>query len=83
MVHVVNEGRPFFFPGFFLFPLFFLGLFFVIGGIFRGAGRFGWKGHHGPGPWNEEGRKRFDDRATEWHEQQHGGSPPGQAAPTL
>ena len=41
VVHVVDEGRPFFFPGFFLFPLFLFGLFFLIGGIMRGAGRWG------------------------------------------
>ncbi len=43
VVHVVDDGRGFFFPGFFLFPLFLFGLFFLIGGIFRGAGRFGWR----------------------------------------
>ena len=55
VVHVVDDGRPYFFPGFFLFPLFLFGAFFLIGGIFRGAGRWGKGGPHGhgPGPWNE------------------------------
>ena len=76
VVHVVGENRPFFFPGFFLFPvLFFLFFFFVIGRIFRGAGRWGGH-HHGPGPWNAEGRKHFEERAKEWHAQQHGEAPP-------
>jgi len=76
VVHVVGENRPFFFPGFFLFPvLFFLFFFFVIGGIFRGAGRWGGH-HHGPGPWNAEGRKHFEERAKEWHAQQHAETPP-------
>ena len=85
VVHVVND-RGFFFPGFFLFPLLFFGFFFLIGGIVRGAGR--WGGHgHGPGPWNEEGRRRFEERATEWHHRQHAGpspsgTPPGEAAST-
>jgi hypothetical protein len=80
-VHVVGDypQRGWWFPGFILFPLFFFGLFFLIGGIFRGAGRWGGhgpRGPHGPGPWNEEGRKRFEERAREWHEHEHGGSPP-------
>jgi hypothetical protein len=84
VVHVVEDHGHWFFPGFFLFPLlFFLFFFFVIGGIFRGAGRWGGP-HHGPGPWNEEGRKRFEERAKEWHDQQHGEGPPAppEAAPT-
>jgi hypothetical protein len=83
VVHVVSD-RDHFFPGFFLFPLFFfLLIFFVIGGIFRGAGRWG-GGHHGPGPWNDEGRKRFEEKANEWHAKQHGEAPPAPpgAAPT-
>jgi len=83
VVHVVDDGRPFFFPGFFLFPLFLFGTFFLIGGIMRGAGRWGGKGGpggwHGPGPWNEEGRKHFEERARAWHKQEHGDTPP---APT-
>jgi hypothetical protein len=80
---VVDEGRPYFFPGFFLFPLFLFGTFFLIGGIFRGAGRWGHHGPHGhgPGPWNEEGHKRFEERAREWHQQEHGETPPTPAAP--
>jgi hypothetical protein len=79
VVHVVGDNGPVFFPGFFLFPLFLFGTIFLIGGIARGAGR--WGGHgHGPGPWNEEGRKRFEERAGEWHRQQHGDAPPAPAA---
>jgi len=70
----VDDGRPFF-PGFFLFPLFLFGTFFLIGAIFRG-GRWG-HGHHGPGgPWNDEGRRRFEERAREWHTREHGGETP-------
>ena len=81
VVHVVGDypQHGWWFPGFILFPLFFFGLFFLIGGIFRGAGRWGGhgpRGPHGPGPWNEEGRKRFEERAREWHQHEHGGSPP-------
>jgi hypothetical protein len=77
VVHVVGDGRPVFFPGFFLFPLFLFGAIFLIGGMLRGAGRFGRHGHghgpgHGPGPWNEEGRRRFEERAREWHQHEHG-----------
>ena len=77
VVHVVDEGRPWFFPGFFLFPILLFGTFFVIGGIFRGAGRWGGHGHkgYGPGPWNEEGRRRFEERAREWHQHEHGETP--------
>ena len=77
VVHVVDEGRPLFLPGFFLFPLFLFGTFFLIGGIFRGAGRWGRGGGHGhgPGPWNEEGRRRFEERAREWHQHEHGETP--------
>jgi hypothetical protein len=80
VVHVVGDRGPYFFPGFFLFPLFLFGAFFLIGGIFRGAGR--WGGHgHGPGPWNDEGRKRFEQKADEWHRRQHGDAPPTPATP--
>ena len=83
VVHVVDEGRPYFFPGFFLFPLFLFGAFFLIGGIFRGAGRWGKGGPqgHGPGPWNDDGRRRFEERAREWHDQQHGQAPPAGTEP--
>jgi hypothetical protein len=80
VVHVVDDNHGFF-PGFFLFPFFLIGMFFLIGAIFR-AGRWGGKVHgHGPGPWNEEGRQRFEERAREWHQREHGGgdTPP---APT-
>jgi len=73
VVHVVDEGRHVF-PGFFLFPIFLFGTFILIGGIFRGAGRWGGT-HHGPGPWNEEGRKRFEERARQWHREEHGEAP--------
>ena len=81
VVHVVGDERPFFFPGFFLFPLFLIGGFFLIGGIFRGAGRWGRSGPdgHGPGPWNDEGRRRFEERAREWHSREHGETPPAEA----
>ena len=83
VVHVVDDGRPVFFPGFFLFPLFLFGAFFLIGGIFRGAGRFkGGPHRHGPGPWNEDGRRRFEERAREWHQHEHGETPTGEAQPT-
>jgi hypothetical protein len=83
VVHVVGDGQPVFFPGFFLFPLFLIGGFFLIGGIFRGAGRWGRGGPHGhgPGPWNDEGRRRFEERAREWHQGEHGETPPAQATP--
>ena len=71
------------FPGFFLFPLFLIGAFFLIGGIMRGAGRWGrgGPGGYGPGPWNEEGRRRFEERAREWHQREHGDTPPAEASP--
>ena len=84
VVHVVDDGRGTFFPGFFLFPLFLIGGIFLLKGIFMGAGRFGRGGphSHGPGPWNEEGRRRFEERANEWHQRQHGDVPsPPEAAP--
>ena len=79
VVHVVDDNHGFF-PGFFLFPLFLFGAFFLIGGIFRGAGRWGGHGHD-PGPWNDEGRKRFEQKADEWHRRQHGDAPPTPATP--
>jgi hypothetical protein len=80
VVHVVGDEHRGFFPGFFLFPLFLVGTLFLIGGIFRGAGRWGRGGPHGygPGPWNEEGRRRFEDRAREWHQREHGETPPAE-----
>ncbi len=83
VVHVVDDGRSAFFPGFFLFPFFLFGMFFLIGGIFRGAGRWGKGGPHGhgPGPWNEEGRRRFEERARVWHQHEHGDAPPAEAQP--
>src|SRR4029077_17585656 len=76
VIHVVDSGRAFpWFPGFFLFPLLlFVGMIFLIKGVARGAGRWGGHGPGGPygaGPWNEEGRKRFEERAREWHNHEH------------
>jgi len=86
VVHVVGDGHGgFFFPGFFLFPLFLIGGIFLVKGIFMGAGRFGKGGPngYGPGPWNDEGRRRFEERANEWHKRQHGEvSSPPEATPT-
>ena len=69
VVHVVGDGHGgFFFPGFFM-----------------GAGRFGKGGPngYGPGPWNDEGRRRFEERANEWHQRQHGEvSSPPEGTPT-
>jgi hypothetical protein len=84
VVHVVGDGGGPFFPGFFLFPLFLIFGIFLIGGIVRGAGRWGRGGPHGhgPGPWNDEGRRRFEERAREWHRHEHGDvPPPPEAAP--
>jgi hypothetical protein len=84
VVEVVGRDRPgVFFPGFFFFT------FVLIGGalLLRAAFRPRWGGPwgHGPwrhghgGPWNEEGRARFEEKAREWHERQHEGAaePPG------
>jgi hypothetical protein len=83
VIHVVGDDRGAFFPGFFLFPFFLIAGIFLIGGIARGAGRFGGHGPHGhgPGPWNEDGRRRFEERAREWHQHEHGGTPPAPPAP--
>jgi hypothetical protein len=81
VVHVVGDEHRIFFPGFFLFPLFLIGTFFLVGGIVRGGGRWGHggPGGHGPDPWNEEGRRRFEERAREWHRHEHGEAPPAEA----
>jgi hypothetical protein len=78
VVHVVDDQHGPWFPGFFLFPLFLIGGFFLIGGIVRGAGRWGHPGPggHRPGPWNDEGRRRFEERARDWHDREHGQTPP-------
>lgn len=89
VVHVVGDG-PRGFPGFFFFPLFLIGGFVLIAAIAR-RGRWGrgpWGGGPwgpGSGPWNDEGRRRFEERAREWHRHEHGeptppGSAPAQAA---
>jgi hypothetical protein len=82
VVHVVGDEHRVFFPGFFLFPLFLFGAFFLIGRIFRGAGRWGRPGPHGygPGPWNEEGRRRFEEQARDWHQREHADPPPAEAS---
>src|SRR5262245_27239525 len=64
-----GHGWGFFPFGFFLFPLFLFGTFFLIGRAFRGPR--GWGYGHGHGPWSEEGRARFEDRAQDWHRRQH------------
>jgi hypothetical protein len=77
-----------FFPfGFFLFPLFIFGTIFLVSRAFRGPR--GWGHHdHGPGfgPWSEEGRARFEDRARDWHRREHeqasGGDEGGSSPPT-
>ena len=65
-------GHGFFPFGFFLFPLFIIGAIFLVSRAFRGP-RGSWGHDHGPGvgPWSEEGRARFEDRAGEWHRRQH------------
>jgi hypothetical protein len=85
VVHVVGDGPRGFFPDFFLFPLFLIGGFLLIGAIVRGGrrGHGPWGG--GPGPWNDEDRRRFEERAREWHRGEHAepappGTPPAQAA---
>ena len=65
-------GHGFFPFGFFLFPLFIIGTIFFVSRAFRGPRGY-WGHDHGPGygPWSEEGRARFEDRAGEWHRRQH------------
>ena len=74
MITVVGDryGHGFFPFGFFLFPLFIIGTFLPIGKAFRGP-RGHWGHDHGPGygPWSEEGRARFEDKAGDWHRRQH------------
>jgi hypothetical protein len=76
VVEVVNGrhgyGHGFFPFGFFLFPLSLIGTFLLIGWAFRN-GRGRWGHDHGPGfgPWSDEGRTRFEERAGEWHRRQH------------
>ena len=82
VVHVVGDGPRGFFPGFFLFPVFLIGGLILIGAIVRGGRRPGpWgRGPWGPGhgPWDEDGRRRFEERAREWHRHEHGETaPPG------
>ena len=64
-----GHGYGFFPFGFFLFPLFIFGTIFLVSRAFRGPNR----GGRGPGygPWSEEGRARFEDRAGDWHRRQH------------
>ena len=74
VVTVVGDryGHGFFPFGFFLFPLFIIGTFLLIGRAFRGS-RGPWGHDHGSGygPWSEEGRARFEDKAGDWHRRQH------------
>ena len=46
--------------------------FLLIGKAFRGS-RGPWGHDHGSGygPWSEEGRARFEDKAGDWHRRQH------------
>ncbi len=61
-----------FFPfGFFLFPLFIIGAFLLIGWAFRGPRTWGHDRGPGFGPWSDEGRARFEERAREWHRHEH------------
>ena len=65
-------GHGFFPFGFFLFPLFIIGTIFFVSRAFRGPrGPWGHDHGRGYGPWSEEGRARFEDRAGEWHRRQH------------
>ena len=65
-------GHGFFPFGFFLFPLFIIGTIFFVSRAFRGP-RGPWGHDRGPGygPWSDEGRARFEDRAGDWHRRQH------------
>lgn len=67
-----GHGYGFFPFGFFLFPLFIVGAIFLVSRAFRGP-RGPWGHDHGPGygPWSEEGRARFEERAGDWHRRQH------------
>ena len=73
-------GHPGFFPfGLILFPLFVIGVVWLVGSAFRG-GRGRWAHEHGHGsfgPWSDEGRSRFEERAQEWHQRQHEPGPSG------
>jgi hypothetical protein len=73
VVTVVGDryGHGFFPFGFFLFPLLIIGTFLLIGRAFRGP-RGHWGHDHGPayGP-SEQGRARFEDKASDWHRRQH------------
>jgi len=67
-----GHGYGFFPFGFFLFPLFIIGTIFLVGRAFRGPrGPWGNDHGHGYGPWSEEGRARFEDKAGDWHRRQH------------
>ncbi|HEX3298806.1 MAG TPA: hypothetical protein VHW68_01700 [Actinomycetota bacterium] len=71
VIHVVGD-QGHWFPGFIFFPFLLIGMFFLFGAIFRAA-RWGGKGHGPGGSWNDEGRQRFEERAREWHQREHGG----------
>ena len=85
-VQVVREVGPGWFPfGFLIFPLLFFGFFLLLRLSFW---RRGWRGHGpgplGRGPWSEDPKARFEERAREWHRREHegstGGRDPGGAA---
>ena len=76
VVEVVGSGHGFIPFGFFLFPLFVMGTILLVGKAFRGPRGHWGHGHGsgsgpGSGPWSEEGRTRFEDRARDWHRRQH------------
>jgi hypothetical protein len=66
-------GHGGFFPfGLLLFPLVIVGVVLLFRAAFGGP-RWGggWYGPGSRGPWSEEGRARFEERAGEWHRRQH------------
>jgi hypothetical protein len=76
VIHVVDEGHRFFFPGFFLFPLLFIFLIFAVArGIWRWGGGRGPGGWHGD-RWNDDALAPFEERAREWHQREHRDTPP-------
>jgi len=65
-------GHGFFPFGFFLFPLFIIGTIFLVSRAFHGPRGY-WGRDHGSGygPWSDEGRAGFEERAGAWHRRQH------------
>lgn len=78
VVEVVGSGYGYgwhggFFPfGLLFFPLVIVGVVLLVRAAFGGPrwGR-GWYGPGGAGPWSEQGRGHFEERAQEWHRRQH------------